>query len=155
MNTVKTTLPVGASTPFRAVHISDTHLTYADMRDGEAKVDLARGRVTCFPFDPEAMLDKASEVSKELRAPILHTGDLIDFVSVANLERAARFIAENDCFFAAGNHEFSLYVGEAWEDAAYRNQSLATVQKKVDSQISCCLHHWESESPLWRHWLII
>ena len=135
MNIIKTQLHIGASTPFRAVHISDTHFTYADMRDGEAKVDLARGRVTCFPFDPEAILEKASETAKELRAPILHTGDLIDFVSVANLERAARFIAENDCFFAAGNHEFSLYVGEAWEDAAYRNQSLATVQEAFTNNI--------------------
>ena len=36
---------------------------------------------------------------------------------------------------AAGNHEYSLYVGEAWEDAAYRNQSLATVQEAFINNI--------------------
>ena len=36
---------------------------------------------------------------------------------------------------AAGNHEFSLYVGEAFEDAAYRNQSLARVQGAFTNDI--------------------
>ena len=62
----------------------------------------------------------ASDTAKEYGVPIIHTGDLIDFVSLANLERAERFISENDCFTVAGNHEFSLYVGEAKEDAASR-----------------------------------
>lgn len=59
---------------------------------------------------------------------IIHTGDLIDFVSAANLEAVKKFTDENDCFMAAGNHEFSLYVGETKEDAEYRNQSLSSVQ---------------------------
>jgi 3',5'-cyclic AMP phosphodiesterase CpdA len=66
---------------------------------------------------------------------ILHTGDLIDFVSTANLELAKQFTDEHDVFMAAGNHEFSLYVGEAKEDAAYRNQSLAMVQEAFKNDI--------------------
>ncbi|MBQ2706718.1 MAG: metallophosphoesterase, partial [Clostridia bacterium] len=46
-----------------------------------------------------------------------------------------KFCDENDVFFAAGNHEFSLYVGEAWEDADYRNQSLAKVQAAFGNDI--------------------
>ena len=63
------------------------------------------------------------------------TGDLCDFVSLANLERAKQFVDENDVTLAAGNHEFSLYVGEAIEDAAYRNQSLAKVQAVYKNDI--------------------
>jgi hypothetical protein len=63
-----------------------------------------------------------------MNLPIMYAGDLIDFVSEANLEASKQFAEEQDCFMAAGNHEFSLYVGEAWEDAAYRNQSLDAVQ---------------------------
>ena len=37
--------------------------------------------------------------------------------------------------FAAGNHEFSLYLGEAVEDADYRNQSLAKVQEGFKNDI--------------------
>jgi hypothetical protein len=65
----------------------------------------------------------------------LHTGDLLDFVSFANIDCARRFSDENDVFFAAGNHEFSLFVGEAWEDADYRNQSFDRVQAAFDNDI--------------------
>ena len=41
MKTIETTLCVGAANPFFAIHLSDTHLTYADERDGERKVILA------------------------------------------------------------------------------------------------------------------
>jgi 3',5'-cyclic AMP phosphodiesterase CpdA len=134
MNVIKTTLSVGAEKPFRVLHATDTHLTYADLRDGERKVELAQKRTRIFPNAPE-VLDFAAQTAKELSIPILHTGDLIDFVSIANLEAAKRFTDENDCFMAAGNHEFSLYVGEAKEDAAYREKSLAEVQKAFKNDI--------------------
>ena len=134
MSVIPTSLKVGLKEPFRVLHMTDTHLTYADLRDGERKVQLAAKRARWFPY-AEEMLQLASEVSKSENVPILHTGDLIDFVSLANLEAVERFIAQNDCFFATGNHEFSLYVGEAKEDAAYRNQSLPAVQKVFKNDI--------------------
>ena len=134
MSIILTNLKIGVQKPFRVLHMTDTHLTYADMRDGERKVQLAQKRARSFRH-AEEMLQLASEVSKRENLPILHTGDLIDFVSLANLEAVERFIAQNDCFFATGNHEFSLYVGEAKEDAAYRNQSLPAVQKVFKNDI--------------------
>lgn len=127
MNLLKTQVKIGLKTPVRVLHLSDTHLTYADMRDGERKVQLAESRAPYFS-QAELLLQTASRIAKEENVPIVHTGDLIDFVSKANLEAARRFVNENDVFMATGNHEFSLYVGEAWEDADYRNQSLAAVQ---------------------------
>ena len=127
MNITRTTLSVGATAPFTAIHASDTHLTYADMRDGQRKVDLISWRLPGFPH-AETVLTELGALSKELNAPILHTGDLIDYVSLANLEAAKAFTDTHDVFMATGNHEFSLYVGEAKEDAAYRNQSLPAVQ---------------------------
>ena len=76
MKTIQSTLHIGVKQPFSVVHISDTHLTYADMRDGERKVELARGRKTCFPYDEEAVLQLASDTAKEKGVPIVHTGDL-------------------------------------------------------------------------------
>ena len=49
MNIPRTTLSVGATAPFTAIHASDTHLTYADMRDGQRKVDLISWRLPGFP----------------------------------------------------------------------------------------------------------
>ena len=56
---------------------------------------------------PEKILEQAVEAVKYAKAhglTIVHTGDLIDFVSEANLDAAKKFTAENDVFFAAGNH---------------------------------------------------
>lgn len=134
MNIIETKLHIGARKPFTVIHMSDTHLTLADLRDGERKVTLAEKRVKHFPH-AEEMLTLADSLSRKYNAPILHTGDLIDFVSLANLERAKEFVDTHDLFMAAGNHEFSLYVGEAWEDAAYRNQSLDKVQTCFQNDI--------------------
>jgi 3',5'-cyclic AMP phosphodiesterase CpdA len=134
MSIIETKIEIGAKKPFRVVHISDTHLTYADMRDGERKVALSERRSQYFK-EAEDTLALAAETAKRYDAPILHTGDLSDFVSLANLERVKRYVEENDLFMAAGNHEFSLYVGEAKEDAAYRNQSLAKVQAVYHNDI--------------------
>ena len=134
MNIIPTELHIGVSAPFTVIHASDTHLTLADLRDGERKVTLAEKRVKYFPH-AEEMLEALDRLAEQYQAPILHTGDLIDFVSQANLERAKQFADSHDLFMAAGNHEFSLYVGEAWEDAAYRNQSLAAVQAAFRNDI--------------------
>ena len=127
MNILNTALHIGAKKPFQIIHLADTHLAYADMRDGERKVTLAQERLPRFPHAKE-MLVAADQLAKELDVPIVCTGDLIDFVSYQNLELAKEFADNHDLFLAAGNHEFSLYVGEAFEDAAYRNQSLDKVQ---------------------------
>ncbi len=134
MSIIKTPIHIGIPMPIRLVHMTDTHLCLADMRDGERKVTLGIKRTRVFA-DPEKALTLASKTAKELGTPILHTGDLIDFVSTANLDFAKNYTDENDVFMAAGNHEFSLYVGEAKEDVAYRNQSLATVQKAFKNDI--------------------
>ncbi|MBE6611416.1 MAG: hypothetical protein E7632_02885 [Ruminococcaceae bacterium] len=134
MNTLKTELTIGLDAPVTLLHISDTHLALADERDCERKRELAERRAPSFRR-AEEMLQAASQMQKETGHLIIHTGDLLDFVSEANLDRAKAFVTENDVFFAAGNHEFSQYVGEAFEDADYRNQSLAKVQAAFANDI--------------------
>lgn len=131
---IKTRLHVGAEKPFSLLHLSDTHLVFADERDGERKVTLAQKRERIFP-EAASVLAWAGETAERLGLPIIHTGDLIDFVSLANLEAVKAFTDRHDLFMAAGNHEFSLYVGEAWEDEAYRNQSLDKVQAVFGNDI--------------------
>ncbi len=128
------TLELGAEEPFRFLHLSDTHLTLADSRDGRRKVSLAEKRSGEFPW-AQANLQAAMEKAEELDCFIVHTGDLIDFVSKKNLEAAKDFTDRFDVIMTAGNHEFSLYVGEAKEDAAYRNKSLDQVQAAFKNDI--------------------
>lgn len=134
MKVIETSLHIGLDAPVSLLHISDTHLTYADDRDDKRKIDLAAGRAPCFPHAAEELAAECAYAGEQ-GILILHTGDLIDFVSAANLDAAKRFMDENDVLFIAGNHEFSLYVGEAFEDEAYRNQSLARVQTAFPENI--------------------
>ncbi len=135
MNIKNNTINIGLKKPFSLLHISDTHFTLADGRDDERKQSLAVSRSRHFVPAPELKLTEAEDYAKEHGLTIIHTGDLIDFVSEANLDRAKKFIDENDVLFISGNHEFSLYVGEAFEDAAYRNQSLEHVSSFFNEDI--------------------
>ena len=127
----KIELTIGADEPFRALHSSDGHLCLADERDGERKVKLAQSRGNSFTGGhPERLCELAEEVfaaARERNELLLYTGDFCDFVSKANLEYAKKLFSSVDAFVCAGNHEFSQYVGEAWEDEAYKAQSFGEV----------------------------
>ena len=127
-------LPIGAEKPFCLLHASDTHITLADERDDERKRVLAERRSRVFP-DALENLKQIGEIADIEGSIIAYTGDMIDFVSCANIDEVSRFVSEREVFMAAGNHEFSLYVGEAFEDAAYRAQSLNRVQSAFSNNI--------------------
>lgn len=129
METIFTEVRLGVK-PFELIHATDTHFSYGDQRDGEKKIKHAKGRNEVFGYQQEIWAAYAEATARARKAPIVYTGDLIDFVSLANLERAKKFFAENDvALVTAGNHEFAIYVGDGEkEDAAYRNRSFDLVQ---------------------------
>lgn len=134
MKIIENVIEIGLSKPFEVLHASDTHLSLADERDDQRKLDLAKQRYQYFDYAMDN-LKFICDYAKENNLTIVHTGDLIDFVSELNLDVAKDFTQNNDVFFAAGNHEFSLYVGEAFEDEAYRNISLKKVQAAFTNDI--------------------
>ncbi len=68
-------------------------------------------------------------------ALLVHTGDLFDFVSLAHDRLAPELLKiPRDSLMAVGNHEFSLYVGEAFEDETYKAQSLARIERMLPGQ---------------------
>ena len=79
----KTRIHASSASPFRALHISDNHIALADMRDGERKMRLAKERSEAFGGSESvaAHFMKQLTHAKENRLPILHTGDIYDFVS--------------------------------------------------------------------------
>lgn len=121
------TLEVGATTPFKALHFSDTHFTRAGENESERKRKLAAARQRAFPW-AEHYFDMQLKYAQQHDLMILHTGDMNDFVSEANLEQVAAQMRVADWIVAPGNHDFSLFVGEAWEDEAYKAQSYDAVQ---------------------------
>ena len=129
------TISVGATKPFSALHISDTHLARVDERDNERKHTLAAGRSRVFPW-AEHYFDAAIRYARERDLMLLHTGDLIDFVSEANLDFVAMQLGVGSWYLSAGNHEYSQYVGEAKEDAAYKAQSFDKVQRAYPNDLT-------------------
>ncbi|MBR3929573.1 MAG: metallophosphoesterase [Clostridia bacterium] len=139
MNPTLTRIPIGLDAPFRALHLSDSHLSLADDRDDERKNILAQRRQKEFDSAGKGIMFHITEqlaYAKEHNLPILYTGDMIDFVSHKNLETAQALLKDADYFMAVGNHEFSLYVGEAFEDEAYKMQSYDFVQKHFKDDLT-------------------
>ena len=105
-------LKVGAKKPFEMLHISDSHLVLlgADDLAKSDKRDIAyfRTRLKVFghPKNIE-MFAAALAYAKAKDLPILHTGDLLDFLSEGGLAQIRRDMAERDWFYAIGNHEYS------------------------------------------------
>ena len=135
LNVRRYEVKVGLDKPFSALHVSDTHLAHCDRRENARKVELAMRRYSEMRH-AEHYLDEALRYAADHDLPILHTGDLIDFTSQANYEAVSEHLAGRDVLVCAGNHEFSQYVGEAKEDAAYKAQSFAAVQKHYPNDLT-------------------
>lgn len=134
MQIIRTGIQMGLKEPVRILHTTDTHLTLCDGRDDERKQKLAVKRKTAFHDENgsvEQYLEETLAYGRQNCDLIIHTGDLIDFVSEANIDRAAQVLHAPDVFFIAGNHEFSAYVGEAWEDHAYRMNAYMKIQPRL------------------------
>ena len=130
-------IDVGASASFTALHVSDSHLTLVNGDDAgdTRKINLANSRIQTFP-NAEHYLAQAIATARANHELLLHSGDLIDFVSCGNLERAAQTFAADDWYVSSGNHEFSKYVGEAVEDVAYKADSYARVQAAYPNDLT-------------------
>lgn len=123
----KIKINVGAAKPFSALHISDSHLTLADSRDVPRKLALAESRHRAFSWAAH-YFDAAVRYVQQRDMMLIHSGDLIDFVSEANLDFVAEQLKACNTFASSGNHEFSQFVGEAKEDEGYKAQTFDKVQ---------------------------
>ena len=65
------TISIGLEKPFRAFHISDTHLAFADERETERKIALAKSRTGHFKTS-EAWFAASLAYAKEHNELLLH-----------------------------------------------------------------------------------
>ena len=120
MQLIQSTVRIGLERPLKLLHVTDSHIALADERDDERKHALAR---RMGDPDKEKYLKEHIAYAEEHCDLLVHTGDLMDFVSHANVDMAREVLKNDKIFFIAGNHDYSQYVGEAWEDNAYRMNS--------------------------------
>ena len=129
-------IDAGAERPFKAIQVTDTHLTRVDASENdERKMKLAARRYPMMGFG-EYYLSEAVFRARNENVLLLHTGDMYDFVSNANLDLSKRYFTSGDWFAAVGNHEFSRYVGEAKENTQYKSMSAGRVSAVWPNEIS-------------------
>jgi len=119
-----TTVSVGLEKPVELLHITDTHLVLDDARKSDRRrhFDHPEGSGQL-----ESYLRQALDYARERNMPVIHTGDLIDCATDAALAFARQQLADVDCIYAAGNHDFCHWVGEAVEDLPYKQKMLRKV----------------------------
>lgn len=122
LNIEKSTIRIGLEKPLKILHVTDSHLALCDERDDARKHALAE-RLGSNRSQRMEYLNEQLAYAEANCDFLLHTGDLMDFVSKANVDFAREFLKNEHILFIAGNHDYSQYVGEAWEDTAYKMNS--------------------------------
>ena len=112
---------LGIGKAFKAFHFSDTHLNFFDAVDfaavDEKKQKHFQSRWCRFPQALESFY-ASIDYAREHRLTLLHTGDLIDFVTEGN-ERVLRHNVQGlDLFYAIGNHEYQSRAPEHYDSDA-------------------------------------
>ena len=110
-------IDAGATKPFSVLHISDTHLTDAYPEEGKNKQELKRIRTQTFGGRQEEALRDSLAWAKANTDFVLHTGDLVDWMSDANMDLVKKYTGEG-FFGSMGNHEFSpdMWLSRYTED---------------------------------------
>ena len=124
---LKTIINIGIEKPFKLLHITDTHITGNHSRRGCFDND--------YPGCTEDYFLKALDYAVQNNLPVLHTGDLIDFLSDEIFEFTDKHFSGVDYIYAAGNHDFCHCVGEAAEDYAYKWQMIKQVAPHIKSNL--------------------
>ena len=118
----KTVIDLGLEKPLKLLHVSDSHIPLCDGRDSELKQAIAARKAPRLSGMLDC-LDAQTAYAEENCDLLIHTGDLIDFLSQANLEFARKWLKHDRVLYIAGNHEY--YDGPGWEDMHYRMTSVA------------------------------
>ena len=101
-------IEAGATQPFSVLHISDTHLTFANPDEPENVQKYRRNRTELFGKRQYEALKDSIRWAKINADYLIHTGDLMDFVSDGNLiaVREAFGPDAGNVFGSIGNHEY-------------------------------------------------
>ena len=105
-------IKAGATKPFTVLHISDTHLTAAYDDETERIRQIAKNRTRTFGGRQEEALRDSIAWAKTHNDYLVHTGDMVDMVSRANLDLVKKYFGEGGEMMLGclGNHEY--YYGQ-------------------------------------------
>ena len=101
-------IAAGATQPFSVLHISDTHLTFANPDEQDGVQKFARQRTELFGGRQFESLKDSVRWAKMNADYLVHTGDLVDFVSDGNMAAVREAFGPDagNVFGSIGNHEY-------------------------------------------------
>jgi len=130
-------ISVGASRPFHVLHASDTHISFmndADRRD-KTRAHYEASRTACFGHHAADYFVGTFDYARRNGMPLLHTGDLIDYIGEANLAAAKEAFAGMDAMACAGNHEWE-YLLRLADPPVMRPRYYAAVQASYPNDLT-------------------
>ncbi len=112
LNISRSVLNIGIEHPIRLLHITDSHLTCHD-----AGLDSGRAELFSKEYNGDHVdyFTEAVEYAKANGLTVLHTGDLMDFVSDENLALLKKSFSDVEYLYVMGNHDFCMCAGEPSE----------------------------------------
>ena len=119
----KTIIKIGLPKPIKILHITDSHLPFFCETDSENMIKQGKKRNEKRSVRNLNKLMKYGEKNCDF---IIHTGDLIDYISKPCVRFAKEFLKNEKLLFVAGNHEYAKYDGKK-EDMAYRLNSMEEI----------------------------
>lgn len=136
---LKSEYNIGLKKPISFLHITDTHI----MRDSQKD----NGRAAMFKTTDEQIEDyflQALAYAKENNLPIIHTGDLIDYITNENLEFLDEHFSKMDYLFAPGSHEYVHLVPGSEEYKAWREAGFCEDDEYRAKQIKVVAPHFKN-----------
>ena len=137
MKLIKNEINVGIKNPFTVLQVTDTHLVRYSTED-DARKAFCASREGLDTLD-ELML--AKEYAEKNGCQLVHTGDLLDFITPDGLEIAKTLAKDTGMLFIAGNHE-QCYCPENRfcptdyaEELKVREKTLDHLQKHFENDV--------------------
>ena len=112
LNISESVLEIGAERPIRLLHITDSHLTCHDAGLDSGRAELFSKE---YPGDHVNYFLEAIEYAKKNDLIVLHTGDLMDFISDENLDLLEKSFFGVEYLYVMGNHDFCECSGESFD----------------------------------------
>lgn len=141
MEIIKSELVLGVEKPFTFLQITDTHLTYTDDNDSPERREFAAQRRRDFFSGAEENMAVIRQYVAQTGYPIVHTGDLMDFITPENLRICQDLVRDTDMMLVAGNHEQARCVNNVFcpedyaQDLKRRDETYAEIQPWFDNDL--------------------
>lgn len=144
MQVLKSTLVIGVEKPFTFLQTTDTHFTATDGNDSCERQAFARARGRDF-FHAEENAAFIRQYVAETGYPVVHTGDIMDFITPENLRLCRELIQDTGMMLVAGNHEQAWCVNNVFcpedyaQDMKRRDETYAQIREylECDIQFTC------------------